>query len=63
MSVIPINIMEEMAPWVKSYIDLAIAIDGKTTQKELKKEVQEGKNSEHHPLKCGQDDHKRHPRL
>lgn len=43
VSVIPINIMEEMAPWVKSYIDLAIAIDGKTTQKELKKEVQEGK--------------------
>lgn len=37
VSVIPINIMEEMAPWVKSYIDLAIAIDGKTTQKELKK--------------------------
>lgn len=44
----------------KSYIDLEITKKGSKTQKERKKEVHEGKRSEHHLPKRIHDDHKCH---
>lgn len=62
LSVIPINIVEEMETMVKSYIEFENAKEGrKATQKETKKEVQEEKRPDQRPPKAGLDDHKCHP--
>lgn len=50
-----------MSARVKSYINLEMAKEGRKSHKETKKEVQEGKRLEQHPLKVGYDDHRRRP--
>lgn len=56
LNVIMVKTVEEMAAWVKSYIDMEIAKEGRKTHKETKKEIQERKRPEQRSPKAGHDD-------
>lgn len=63
LSVISVNIVEEMTTRVKLYIDLQTADESRMTHKELKKKAEEGKRLEKCLPKSGHDDRKCRPLL